>query len=201
MHMVEYIHNSDMVDSLEGVDPSQCALMVIDALGEVEGTPLEGVLLEPTNNIARLCRIARKKGIPVVFANDAHYEGIDHELELWGRHGIAGSPEAQPSPQLELQEGDFVVEKSKYSAFFQTRMRTLLQDLGVKTIVMCGFDTNICVKHTAADAYFNHFDIVVVTDATGTFLIGDQAEGLDYMKKCYAARLATTDEVAELFES
>lgn len=199
--MVEYIHNSDMADDLAGVDSAHCALMVIDALGEVEGTPLEGVLLAPTNNIARLCRIARAKGIPVVFADDAHYEGIDHELELWGRHGIAGTPEAQPSPQLELQEGDFVVEKSKYSAFFQTRIRTLLQDLGVKTIVMCGFDTNICVKHTAADAYFNRFDIVVVIDATGTFLIGDQEEGLDYMKKCYAARLATTDEVAQLFES
>lgn len=198
--MVEYLHNDAMEDGLAGVDPRRCALLVIDALGEVEGSPLEGVLLEPTENIARLCRAARKAGIPVVFANDAHYEGIDHELELWGRHGIAGSPEAQPSPQLELQDGDYVVEKPKYSAFFQTRLRSLLAELGADVVVMCGFDTNICVKHTAADAYFNRFDVVVVGDATATFLIGDQDEGLDYMRKCYAARVASTDEVLALFD-
>ena len=199
--MVDYIHNQDMEAGLAGVDPAECALLVIDALGEVEGSPLEDVLLAPTNNIAELCKVARWKGIPVIFANDAHFEGIDHELELWGMHGIAGSPQAQPSPQLELQDGDFVVDKPKYSAFFQTRLRSLLGDLGTRTVVMCGFDTNICVKHTAADAYFNRFDIVVVEDATATFLIGDQQEGLEYMKKCYAARLATTAEVVELFES
>lgn len=199
--MVEYIHNDDMDAGLAGVKPSDCALLVIDALGKVEGTPLEDVLLAPTNNIARLCRAAREKSIPVVFANDAHFEGIDHELDLWGRHGIAGTPEAQPSPQLELQDGDYVVDKPKYSAFFQTRLRSLLGDLGARTLVMCGFDTNICVKHTAADAYFNRFDIVLVDDATGTFLIGDQREGLEYMQKCYAARLASTDEVVRLFES
>lgn len=199
--MVDYIHNSETEAGLAGVNSAECALLVIDALGQVEGTPLEGVLLAPTNNIARLCRAARANDIPVVFANDAHFEGIDHELELWGRHGIAGTPEAQPSPQLELQDGDYVIDKPKYSAFFQTRLRSLLGDLGAKTLVMCGFDTNICVKHTAADAYFNRFDIVLVDDATGTFLIGDQQEGIDYMRKCYAARVADTDEVVELFES
>lgn len=199
--MVDYIHNNDIESTLAGIDPARCALLVIDELGDVVGTPLEGKLLQPTLNTARLCDIARKKGIPVVFTNDAHFEGIDHELELWGAHGLAGSAEAQPSPQLNLQEGDFVIDKPKYSAFFQTRLRSLLQDLGVDTVVLCGFDTNICVQHTAADAYFNRLNIVVVTDATETFLIGTQEGGLDYMQKCYAARMATTDEVATLFES
>ena len=42
--MVEYIHNDDMDAGLAGVKPSDCALLVIDALGKVEGTPLEDVL-------------------------------------------------------------------------------------------------------------------------------------------------------------
>ena len=199
--MVEYIHNDDVESSLAGIDPATCALLVIDELGDVVGTPMEGKLLAPTLNTARLCDIARSKGIPVVFTNDAHYEGIDHELELWGNHGLAGTPEAQPSPQLNLQQGDFVIDKPKYSAFFQTRLRSLLQDLGVRTVVLCGFDTNICVQHTAADAYFNGFTIVVVEDATETFLVGTQEGGLDYMQKCYAVRRATTDDVAKLFDS
>lgn len=199
--MVDYVHNDDIAEGLAGIDPDECALLIIDELGEVEGTPMEGALLKPTLNTARLAKIARSKGIPVIFTNDAHIEGIDHELELWGNHGIAGSDAAQPSPQLELQEGDFVIEKPKYSAFFQTRLRSLLGDLGVKVLILCGFDTNICVQHTAADAYFNRFELVLVEDATATFLIGTQEGGLEYMQKCYAARIATTDEVASLFES
>ena len=77
-------------------------------------------------------------------------------------------------------------------------MRLLLDELGVDTLVLCGFDTNICVVHTSADAYFNGFDLIVVSEATGTFLIGDQAEGLEYMNRCYAAKIIDTEAVLGL---
>lgn len=170
------------------------ALLVIDELGDPAGGPLEGVLLAPTLNTARLVDAAHAADMPVIFANDAHLPGIDRELLLWGDHGIAGTPEAQTSPQLDVQPGDHVIEKRRYSAFFQTGLRLLLDELGVRTLILCGFDTNICVQHTAADAYFNNFDIVVVDDATGTFLVGDQATGLAYLQHCYAAKVVGTDE-------
>ena len=175
-----------------------CALLVIDELGDPAGGPLEAVLLQPTLNTARLARAARAAGVPVIFANDAHIPGLDKELALWGEHGIAGSPEARTSPQLEQQEGDYVIEKRRYSAFFQTGLRLLLDELDVRTLICCGMDTNICVRHTVADAYFNNFDTIVVEDATATFLVGDQVEGLSYMKTCYASELVSTDRVLAL---
>ncbi len=184
--------------SLEGVNPKDCAVLVVDELGDVAKGPLASVLLEPTLNTARICEAARAAGVPVIFANDAHIEGIDRELELWGNHNLAGCPDSQPSPELKLQEGDFVIEKRRYSSFFQTSLRLLLDELGVSTLILCGFDTNICVVHTAADAYFNNYELLVVTDATATFLIGDQQTGLDYMEKCYAAKLVNTQETIEL---
>lgn len=180
---------------LEDMDRARCAVLVIDELGEVAKSPLAETLLSPTLNTARICEAARGAGVPVIFANDAHIKGLDKELELWGDHNLAGDPESDPSPELCLQEGDFVIEKRRYSAFFQTSLRLLLDELGVNTLILCGFDTNICVVHTAADAYFNNYRIIVVSDATGTFLIGDQATGLEYMQKCYAATVASTDEV------
>ena len=77
-------------------------------------------------------------------------------------------------------------------------MRLLLDELGVRTLICCGMDTNICVRHTVADAYFNNFNIVVVGDATATFLVGTQAEGLEYMKTCYAAKVVSTEEALAL---
>lgn len=190
-------NNSDLVN-LEAIDPRTCALVVIDELGNPEGGPLEGVLLQPTLNSARLARAARAAGVPVIFTNDAHIPGLDRELELWGEHGIAGTPEAQTSPQLEPQAGDYTVEKRRYSAFFQTGLRLLLDELGARTLICCGMDTNICVRHTVADAYFNNFEVVVVGDATATFLVGNQEEGLEYMKTCYAAKVVSTDEALEV---
>lgn len=192
-------NNKDLI-KLDELDAKKAALLVIDVLGDPTGGPLEGVLLKPTENAARLASAARKAGVPVIFANDAHIPGLDRELALWGNHGIAGTPEAQTAPQLEQQEGDFLVEKRRYSAFFQTGLRLLLDELGVETLVCCGMDTNICVRHTAADAYYNNYNIIVAHDATASFLVGNQEEGLEYMRVCYAAAIVSTDEAVAFIE-
>lgn len=196
--MSDYRHNDDVSSALNKESVSSCAVLVIDELGDPTEDGAPEVLLEPTKNTARILEAARKKGVPVIFCNDAHYQGIDRELELWGDHNLHGSPQAQPSPQLGLTETDFVIEKPRYSAFFQTRLRLLLQELGIDTLILTGFDTNICVQHTAADAYFNNYKIALVEDATASFLVGNHEDGLDYMQKCYAAEIVTTDEVVDL---
>lgn len=192
-------NNNDLID-LSAIDRAKCALLVIDELGDPTGTPLEPVLLPSILQTAKLTEAARKTGMPVIFTNDAHIPGIDRELALWGTHGIAGTPEAQTSPLLNPQPTDYVVEKRRYSGFFQTGLLLLLNELGVDTLICCGMDTNICVKHTVADAYFNNFNIIVVGDATATFLVGDQEEGLDYMRTCYAAKIIDTDDAVKLIE-
>lgn len=198
--MPGYAHH-EANDTLEGVDSKTCAVLVIDELGDVAQSPLADKLLPPTLNTAHICKAARAAGVPVIFTNDAHIQGIDRELELWGAHNLAGAPESQPSPELQCQEGDFTIQKRRYSAFFQTSLRLLLDELEVSTLILCGFDTNICVMHTAADAYFNNYRIIVVKDATETFLVGDQQTGLEYMKKCYAATLVDTDDVVQLLSA
>ena len=192
-------NNNDLID-LTSIDRAKCALLVIDELGDPTGGPLEPVLLPAIQQTAKLTMAARAVGMPVVFTNDAHLPGIDRELALWGAHGIAGTPEAQTSPLLDPQPTDYVVEKRRYSGFFQTGLLLLLNELDVDTLICCGMDTNICVKHTVADAYFNNFNIIVVGDATATFLVGNQEEGLEYMKVCYAAKVVDTNEAVNLIE-
>ena len=192
-------NNNDLID-LTAIDRAKCALLVIDELGDPTGGPLEAVLLPSILQTAKLTTAARAAGMPVIFTNDAHIPGLDRELVLRGTHGIAGTPEAQTSPLLDPQPTDYVVEKRRYSGFFQTGLLLLLNELGVDTLICCGMDTNICVKHTVADAYFNNFNIIVVEDATATFLVGDQESGLDYMKTCYAAKIIDTDEAVRLIE-
>ena len=192
-------NNNDLID-LTAIARAKCALLVIDELGAPTGGPLEAVLLPSILQTAKPTTAARAAGMPVIFTNDAHIPGLDRELALWGTHGIAGTPEAQTSPLLDPQPTDYVVEKRRYSGFFQTGLLLLLNELGVDTLICCGMDTNICVKHTVAYAYFNNFNIIVVEDATATFLVGDQESGLEYMKTCYAAKIIDTDAAVHLIE-
>ena len=183
-------------------DPSTTALLVIDVLTSSEPDAVYDPQPDEerfTENCVRMTRAARSAGLPVIFTNDDHIEGVDKELELWGPHGIHGK--VANLPELEAGTGprDFIIPKRRYSAFFGTSLDILLRELGVRTLIAVGADTNICVLHTLADAYYLGYDTVVAEDATRTFLCGTQEAGIEHFVKCYGSRIALTDElVAEL---
>lgn len=179
------------------IDPKTTAVLVIDVL-VTEGddtlynpSPEEARVVE---NSVRVVDAARAAGMPVIFCGDAHIPGVDKELELWGEHGIRGK--AVPNPALKAGSGnrDFVVTKRRYSGFFGTDLGLLLRELGIKTIVAVGEDTNICVLHTLADAYYRGYESIVVEDATRTFLCGTQEAGIEHFQKCYGSTIVSADE-------
>lgn len=172
------------------------ALLVIDAIEAVGEDSLydpDAATAAYRTAVARAVAACHAAGVPVIFCNDAHVRGLDRELELWGEHGIAG--ESRIFPEVEVGEGDIVIPKRRYSGFFQTDLDLTLRELGVTTVIAVGADTNICVLHTLADAYFNNYASVVVTDATMTFLCGTQEGALEHCEKCYGSQLVTVAEL------
>ena len=129
----------------------------------------------------------------VIFCNDAHLKGIDHELKFWGDHAIAGTEGAKVIPELEVCESDYIVPKRRYSGFFHTDLDLLLRELGVNTVVLTGLHTHMCVRHTAADAYQLGYDVVAIKDATNSFTAEDYEYGLSYLKGTYDAEITDTD--------
>lgn len=180
------------------IDAASTALLVVDILvtdasdSLYNPDPQEEVLV---SKAVQVTRAARSAGLPVLFLCDQHIPGVDRELELWGDHGVKGK--AHPHPALEPGSGtrDFVIPKRRYSGFFQTVLDLTLRELGVKTVIAVGEDTNICVLHTLADAWNLGYDSVVVSDATRTFLVGTQEGALEHMQRCFGTKVATTDQV------
>ena len=175
------------------------AILVVDMLNDfVYGalTCERGKAIVPAT--AKLLNAAREKGVPVIFCNDAHIKDIDRELALWGDHAIAGTPGAEVIPELGLSERDYVVPKRRYSGFFQTDLDILLRELGVKTLVMTGLHTHMCVRHTSADAYSLGYDVVVAKEATDSFTEEDYIGGLAYLKTCYGADAYSNEELIEM---
>lgn len=178
------------------LDRKSSALLVIDAIEATGADSLydpDAATAAYRANVARAVAACHAAGVPVIFCNDAHVRGLDRELELWGEHGVEG--ESRIFPEIEVGEGDIVVPKRRYSGFFQTDLDLTLRELGARTVIAVGADTNICVLHTLADAYFNNYASVVVEDATMTFLCGTQEGALEHCEKCYGS---TVCSVADL---
>lgn len=94
------------------------AVLVVDMLNDFVTGALKcdrGLAIVP--NVKKLLDAARKNGVDVIFCNDAHIKGVDHELKLWGDHAIAGTKGAEVIPELGPCDGDYTVPKRRYSGF------------------------------------------------------------------------------------
>jgi nicotinamidase-related amidase len=177
---------------------ARAAVIVIDMLNDFVTGPLRCARAERIIvPLQRLLAAARAADVPIIYANDAHLPGIDKEFRLWGPHAVRGSHGAEAIPALAPGPADYVVPKRRYSAFRGTDLALLLRELEVGTVVLTGLHCNLCVRHTAADAYDLDLRIVVPTDATEAFTEDDYAGGLAYLKMAYGADLCEVEALAD----
>ncbi len=146
-------------------------------------------------DIRQLLRAARQAEKPVVFVGDAHFSS-DPEIEVWGEHAMRGTQGAAALEELKPEPSDYVLEKRTYSAFHETGLDPLLRSLGVDMVVICGLHTDTCDRHTAADAFFRGYGIVVPEDCVQAFTDEAHVSGLEYLKKIYGARIVRSEDLA-----
>jgi nicotinamidase-related amidase len=184
---------------------SRMAVIVSDMLNDfVTGNLKTARAARIVQPIKKLIESARKHGVPVIYSNDAHLN-IDFEVvERWGDHAIKGTKGAQVIPELAPTEHDFVIEKRVYSGFYETGLDSLLRSLykgkGVETVILVGVHTHICIRHTAASAFYRGYKIVVPRDGVEAFTRKDHEEGLKYLKDIYSADIKTVDEIIDEIE-
>ena len=176
------------------------AIVIIDLLNDfVTGKIATERAKNVIPNLRKLVEAARQNNIPVIYSNDAHYPQDVEVTRKWGEHAIKGTEGAKVIPELEPKEKDYVIEKRTYSSFYETGLESLLRSLydgeGVKTLVLGGLHTNICVRHTAADAFFRGYKIVVANDGVEAFTQEDHEEGLKYLEYVYNAKIISVDEI------
>ncbi len=70
--------------------------------------------------------------------------------------------------EVDVQPGEIVLRKHRYSAFVDTGLEVMLRQRGIRTVVLVGFATNVCVESTARDASMRDFYVVVAEDGVGT---------------------------------
>lgn len=114
----------------------------------------------------------------VVFSIDNHLEGdeLHPESKLFPPHNIEGTDGRLLYGGLndvyeQNKDKDNVIwqDKTRYSAFTGTELELKLRERGINEIHIVGVCTDICVLHTAVDAYNKGFDIVIHEAGTASF--------------------------------
>jgi nicotinamidase-related amidase len=94
-----------------------------------------------------------------------------------------------------------IVDKPAYSAFFRSRLGGLLLDRGIRTVIVSGAETDVCVLSTVLDAVNIGFRVVIVEDA----LCSSSDQGHDALMTMYRLRfseqidLVTAEALAEFW--
>ena len=144
--------------------------------------------------IAKLLSQARLEKIPVFYCQEAHLPH-DPELKVWGRHGMFGTRGARIDPALNPKPGEPVIPKHTFGAFYGTDLQDQLKARQIDTLILTGVCTDICVQHTAGEAFFRGYRVIVVHEATAALTSEDHDRGLRYMARTYGTQITDLSSI------
>ncbi|MEP4892421.1 MAG: cysteine hydrolase [Aliiglaciecola sp.] len=170
------------------IKSTRSALCVIDVQNDFASpTGLLGqfgldmdVVQPAIENIKKLVATARQHGVAVIFVGLKTTEQDDSPAwQEWmtrqGRDAKAESAICRAKTSgmdfygAVPQEGDSVIYKTRYSAFFKTQLDDLLQQKQLDTIVFCGVTTECCVESSVRDAFHLDYQAIVVSDGCAAY--------------------------------
>ena len=136
------------------------ALLVVDVqvaviAGEAEHHDAEGIL----GRIAGLLDKARAAGRPVIY--------VQHESEGYPPMKV-GADGWQVHPAVTPLPGEPRVRKRACDSFYKTSLESELKERGIRSLVVCGCDTDYCVDTTVRSALSHGCDVTLVGDAHTT---------------------------------
>jgi nicotinamidase-related amidase len=130
------------------------ALLVVDVQqGVVDGNHKRDDVVA---NIGGLVDKARQDGVPIVWVQHSD-DGLAH-----------GSDEWQIVPELKPGDDEPVVQKNYGDSFEATDLESILAELRVGSLVVCGAQTDACIRSTLHGAFARGYDALLVSDAHTT---------------------------------
>jgi ureidoacrylate peracid hydrolase len=176
------------------VDPATTAVVVVDMQNayasqggyiDLAGFDISGSA-GVIGRIVQVLEAARGAGMPVVFLQNGwdpdYVEAGGPGSPNWHKSNALKTMRARPElagkllarggwdydlvDALRPQAGDIRVHKTRYSAFFNSQLDSVLRSHGVRTIVFVGTATNVCVESTLRDAFHLEYFAVMLEDAT-----------------------------------
>ena len=162
----------------EKVDPASAAVLVVDmqndfcdaagAVMQLGGRDV-GLIRDMIPRLGDFVGAARTAGVRVLFITGIYDEVYISDVQ-WlladarGSLCHEGTWGAEVVPELKPRVGEVVVRKHRYSGFVDTDLDLLLRSRGVRSLIMTGVATSVCVDTTARDGFMRDYHVVYVED-------------------------------------
>jgi maleamate amidohydrolase len=184
------------------VEARAIALIVVDGINgfyDPAGPTYYPEIEQTIDPIVRLLTTARERQTLVVHAVERHREALDDsEWRVLPRHFMETGFDAQIFPRFAPTHAlEIVVPKRRFSAFFATDLALLLHEQGIRTVLLAGCKTNVCIRATAQDAFGNGFDVIVAREATNSNRPHLADASLEDIER-YMGRVVSIDEAVSL---
>ena len=191
----------------EGFAPADTALLVIDMQVDfcAEGGMMErggadiARLRTPIEPIQAVLEAARTAGLTVVHTREAYEPDLsnaprakrDRLARLGpgigdegprGRHLIRGEACWDFIPELPPREGEIVIDKPGYGAFFRTDLEAILAARGIRHALLTGVTTDCCVHSTLRQCEDLGLDAMVLEDCVATASAAAQSATVELWK-------------------
>lgn len=167
--------------------PSQTAVLVIDVQNDFVAdngrVGRDGVDMQPlqqaVHGINRLITAARKSNVPVFYIVVEHGAEVD-QLPYQARYERRGMTPNDTICQtgtwgaelfdglLPPEKGEHRLVKHGYDAFQNPELESTLRKSGIKTVIVTGVVTELCVRATVASAFERGFFAIVPREGTGS---------------------------------
>ena len=185
-------HKEPLVGLEAKAAPSHTAVIVVDMQNDFcaqdgmmwhEGRDLSAVQAM-ADRLPAFLGAARSAGALVVFVRNVYSTELNWYLsDVWleqatrRRHGSYTERKvcAPDSWNLEFYggvrpaSGDPVVTKHRFGAFMDTDLEVILRSNAIRTLVMTGAATNVCVETTAREGFMRDYYILFAHDGTATY--------------------------------
>jgi ureidoacrylate peracid hydrolase len=166
----------------EQVDPKVAALLVIDMQNDFchpegvsgkRGRQLT-MTIEMAPRLEAFIKQCRRVDMPVIFVKTIHYPWTDSPSWVRRLDKDSGDSVCRPGTwgaefyaAIQPEEGEIVLTKHRYSAFLGTNLDLILRSRGIRSLLISGVGTNVCVESTLRDGYMRDYYIVLLEDCVG----------------------------------
>jgi ureidoacrylate peracid hydrolase len=183
--------------------PQHTAVLLIDV--QEAFTSLPGLFPTVTDVLSRLrtfLDVARATGVLVVHARlviprDAY--SMNWQRQFAGSFRAAMAPGAAATAfaeGFEPRAEEVLITKHRYSAFYGTPLASVLRTRGIRTVILGGLTTDVCVGSTARDAYQEDFQVVTLADGTAEVTRAQHEAALATLEMNFGIVCSAEDVVA-----
>mgnify|MGYP002656019816 CR=1 FL=1 len=146
-----------------------------------------------TGKILTLKQHAFKENWPIIYIND-HYGLWKADIQAVMKT-CENERSAPIIEKMAPSNEDYFLIKPKHSAFYGTALETLLNELGVRDMILTGVAGNICVLFTANDAYMREYNLIVPKDCIASNNDRDNDYALTMMENVLLAKITTARDI------